>query len=126
MYPRGAPRLRVEIPYKVGLKGPRYWELLEGHTLTLTHLTYWEDPYEAFILRGGLTFSDGDGMEEKDLYEKFKNVYGQSWTRCDCDSDILWRAMGGRAGHPIVRVKVHLLRLLMEVQMIASAPCENT
>lgn len=88
----------------------RYWELIEDKTLTLTHLTYWEDPYEAFILRGGMQFQDPTDNRSKDLYEKFKNVFGQSWTRCGTESDVLWRAMG--KGGETVRVKVRVDRLV--------------
>ena len=69
----------------------RYLELIEEGFNTLTHLTLWEDPYEAFILRAGITYHNGNKSE--DIYNVFKNVYGQSWTLRKEESDVIWRAM---------------------------------
>jgi len=69
----------------------RYLELIEEGFNALTHLTLWEDPYEAFILRAGITYLNGDKRE--DIYNVFKNVYGQSWTLREEESDVIWRAM---------------------------------
>jgi len=69
----------------------RYLELIEEGFNALTHLTLWEDPYEAFILRAGITYQNGDKRE--DIYNVFKNVYGQSWTLREEESDVIWRAM---------------------------------
>lgn len=72
----------------------RYYELIEDGVNALSHLSLWEDPYEAFILRAGNTYLDGAGR--KDVYDKFKGVYGQSRTVQEGESDVLWRAMGKR------------------------------
>lgn len=80
----------------------RYYELVEKKQNTLVHLSHWEDPYEAFIFRAGITFTSERG-DTQSIYEIFKDVYGQSWTCNGEESDLLWRAMGKRG--TLVRIQ---------------------
>lgn len=72
----------------------RYYELIEDRYNALSHLSLWEDPFEAFVLRAGISYCEGE--KRLDIYERFKSVYGQSWTTRESESDVIWRAMGKR------------------------------
>lgn len=85
----------------------RYYELIEGNYNTLTHLSCWEDPYEAFVYRGGLA---SYGEDEMQIYAAFKSVYGQSWTLFGEEKEIFWRAM--RNGKDVVRIRTTIGKLI--------------
>lgn len=98
----------------------RYYELIEDRYNALSHLSLWEDPFEAFILRAGITYNDGE--KRLDVYEKFKSVYGQSWTTRKSESDVIWRAMGKRGN--TVRIETTVGKLIDSLGQ-SGARCGN-
>ena len=90
----------------------RYYEMIEDHVNVLSHITLWEDPYEAFVFRAGLTLP---GAENLDVYDKFKGVYGQSWTMHETESDVIWRAMGKRGS--TVRIRTTVEKLIASLRL---------
>ena len=76
----------------------RFLEMIESQANTLTHLSLWEDPFEAFLIRSDLEIRSqgGDTAEVSRLYDFYKCIYGQSWTLKKNESDVFWRAFGKR------------------------------
>ena len=95
------------------LSRERFLEMVEGGINVFAHLSMWEDPYEAFLLRAALLHSHEEGAADLSLYGRYKSVYGQCWTYNSKDSDLLWRANGRRGD--VVRIKSTVKKLLTSI-----------
>lgn len=95
------------------LSRERFLEMVEGGVNVFAHLSMWEDPYEAFLLRAALLHSHEEGSADLSLYGRYKSVYGQCWTYNSKDSDLLWRANGRRGD--VVRIKSTVKKLLTSI-----------
>ena len=94
----------------------RYFELIEKHVNTLSHISMWEDPFEAFLMRAGMEYAERYGAQdfENAIYDKYKFFYGQCWTVCGEESDLRWRACGARG--TVVRIKTTVRKLIDSVK----------
>ena len=101
------------------ISAERYFELIEKRENSFSHISMWEDPYEAFLLRTAADSAEqaGDEEAEKSVYDKYKFFYGQCWTICGDESDLRWRACGARG--MVVRIKTTIKKLL------ESLPCDE-
>ena len=90
-----------------------FLDMIENKRNVLMHVSYWEDPFEAFLFRGGITAANEDGDDAGELYDAFKFLYGQSWTLTENESDIVWRAMGKRG--TVVRIKTTIRKLAASI-----------
>ena len=71
-----------------------FLSMIERQENWLAHISRWEDPFEGFVFRGEALevepINDPSvNVARRDLY---RNYFGQSWTLCDKDSDLRWRA----------------------------------
>lgn len=116
---QAAPDETAGIVYPLGFDSPiyrympikRYLEMIETGVNALSHFSLWEDPYEAYLIRAAISdcARNGNAKGEKELYGKYKFVYGQSWTLNGGESDVLWRAFGNRGD--VVRVRSTIRKL---------------
>ena len=90
-----------------------FLDMIENKRNVLMHVSYWEDPFEAFLFRGGIWIAKENGKDVGELYDAFKFLYGQSWTLPDAESDIVWRAMGKRGS--VVRIKSTVRKLAASI-----------
>lgn len=106
----GCP-VSLDMPIYRYLKKERFLEMVEKGVNVFAHLSLWEDPYEAFLLRSAISYCHrtGEAREERSLYDEYKYVYGQSWTTNGEESDLLWRANGGRG--EVIRVQTTVRKL---------------
>lgn len=76
----------------------RFLEMVEDGANTLSHLSLWEDPFEAFLIRSAVREGEAYGQEGtvQSYYDLYKGIYGQSWTLKEDESDVFWRAYGKR------------------------------
>ena len=76
----------------------RFLEMIESQVNTLAHISLWEDPFEAFLVRSDIEVksSSGDDDSVRRLYDFYKYIYAQSWTMKHDESDVFWRAYGKR------------------------------
>lgn len=90
----------------------RYLQMIEYGYNALAHISYWEDPYEAFIFRGGLKsyVVRHPDMEDR-IYDAFRYVYGQSWTKDGDEKDVIWRAMSTGSRGTLVRIQTSVRKL---------------
>ena len=82
----------------------RYLDLIRTGKNRIAHITKWEDPFEAYVVRKEM---EKDSCVE--FYKMLKNVYGQCWTLYGDESDVRWRANGGRGR--VVRIESTIGRL---------------
>ena len=62
----------------------RFLELLETRMNTLVHISMWDDPFEGFIFKGLQT--------DQQVMTFYKEFFGQSWTLCQDERDLYWKA----------------------------------
>ena len=115
----------LDMPIYRYMKKERFLEMVEKGINVFAHLSLWEDPYEAFLLRSAISHCRhmGDVEGERSLYDEYKFVYGQSWTTSRDESDLLWRANGGRG--EVVRVQTTVRKLFEIFQAAGGASGEK-
>ena len=101
----------LDMPIYRYMKKVRFLEMVEKGVNVFSHLSLWEDPYEAFLLRSAISYCHraGEVREERSFYDEYKFVYGQSWTTNGEESDLLWRANGERG--EVVRIQTTIRKL---------------
>ena len=116
----------LDMPIYRYLTKERFLEMVEKGVNVFAHLSLWEDPYEAFLLRSAILYCHrvGKAGEERRLYDEYKYVYGQSWTTDGKESDLLWRANGGRG--EVVRIQTTVRKLFKIFQMAGGRSGEKT
>ena len=74
----------------------RFFEMLESKSLMLLHTTFWEDPFENFLLNARWENAQGQPVDVSSVRDSY---YGQCWTlREECDG--LWRNYRGTSSNP--------------------------
>ena len=60
----------------------------------LSHISRWEDPFEGFVFRGRSSVEEVLNNKENQysVRNQYQNYFGQSWTLCEKESDLRWRA----------------------------------
>ena len=106
----------------------RYLDMIEderGYN-ALSLVTMWDDPFEAFLLRGSSDYEETKNV----LYSALQEYYGQSWMlkdrSCESDgdndeleSDVLWRAYcTNRDG---VRIETTMEKLIKHIRNVTSS-----
>ncbi len=104
----------VDTPIFRYMPAERYYELIEEQTITLSHISNWQDPYEGFVYRGGINMAH-EPSDAARIYELFRFVYGQSWTLESKESDVLWRAMSNGNRKETVRVQTTVGALALAI-----------
>ena len=104
----------VDTPIFRYMPAERYYELIEEQTITLSHISNWQDPYEGFVYRGGIQMAH-EPSDAARIYELFRFVYGQSWTLERKESDVLWRAMSNGNRKETVRVQTTVGALALAI-----------
>lgn len=76
----------------------RFLEIVETGRNTLTHVSKWEDPNEAYLIRAIIAANSygNNNQDYKEWYNRYRAFYGQSWMFNGGESDVLWRAYGKR------------------------------
>ena len=94
------------------LRKEYFLEMIEKKVNVLAHVSRWEDPYEAYELRTFIHDADqrGDVNSVNRLFDKMKDLFGQSWTMNGKESDVLWRAYGKRGDMVRIQTTVGKLR----------------
>ncbi len=106
-------KLQLNTPIYRYLSMDHFLDMIENKRNVLMHVSYWEDPFEAFLFRGGISSAMEKGENVGNLYDAFKFLYGQSWTFNDTESDVVWRAMGERG--TVVRIQSTVRKLAASV-----------
>lgn len=106
-------RLQLDTPIYRYLSMEHFLDMIENKRNVLMHVSYWDDPFEAFLFRGGIASAMEEGENAGNLYDAFKFLYGQSWTFNDKESDVVWRAMGKRG--TVVRIQSTVRKLAASV-----------
>ena len=106
-------RLQLDTPIYRYLSMEHFLDMIENKRNVLMHVSYWDDPFEAFLFRGGIASALEEGENAGNLYDAFKFLYGQSWTFSDKESDVVWRAMGERG--TVVRIQSTVRKLAASV-----------
>ena len=97
----------------------RFLEIVENKQNTLAHISKWEDPNEAYPIKAMIEANDIGDERVKELYDRYRTFYGQSWTFNSEESDVLWRAYGKRGD--TVRLETSLKMLEGTVRGIVEA-----
>lgn len=76
----------------------RFLSIIENEENTLVHISKWEDPNEAYLIKARIAECDITGHDEdmRKWYDRYRTFYGQSWMFNGAESDVLWRAHGMR------------------------------
>lgn len=103
--------VQYETPIYRYLSIERFLEMVELGINTMPHVSMWEDPNEAYLIRSRIVENSvqGDGREVRKWYEQYRTFYGQSWMVRSDESDVLWRAYGNRG--QMVRIESTVGRL---------------
>jgi hypothetical protein len=89
----------------------RFLEIVENEQNTLSHISKWEDPNEAYLIRSRIVANAqrGDDESVRKWYDQYRSYYGQSWMLKADESDVLWRAYGDRGN--VVRIQTTIKSL---------------
>ena len=89
----------------------RFLEIVENEQNTLSHISKWEDPNEAYLIRSRIVANAqrGDDESVRKWYDQYRSYYGQSWMLKADESDVLWRAYGNRGN--VVRIQTTIKSL---------------
>ena len=98
----------------------RFLDIVETGKNTLAHISKWEDPNEAYLIRSKIAESsiDGDDDRVRNWYELYRTFYGQSWMFNGTESDVLWRAYGMRGD--TVRIETTIRDLKEDLSRVVS------
>lgn len=69
-----------------------FLDLVETKELVMSHISKWEDPFEAYLLRSNIDYGKDADARNDFYYELLSDVYGQSWTTHGDESDVRWRS----------------------------------
>jgi len=70
------------------LSKDRFVEMICSHQNAMAHISLWEDPLEGFVFKAPAT----SNFLAATRIGEYKDIFGQSWTLCDRESDLRWRA----------------------------------
>ncbi|HCI6059315.1 Protein of uncharacterised function (DUF2971) [Klebsiella pneumoniae] len=99
----------LDIPIYRIFSFKRFEELITQKQLVLVKPSMWDDPYENFILKTEVDYSNGEIASLEDLNRTW---YGQCWTE-NIDTDAMWRIYSHRKDG--VRVKTTARKLFSAV-----------
>ena len=91
-----------ETCYRVFQK-EHFIKMLSENKNTLVHVSKWEDPYEAFLLKTKLINAD---KQELDLNNLYKDIYGQCWSLNQHETDATWRIYSPEKNGVLVKTTI--------------------
>lgn len=94
--------LGSETCYRV-FKKEHFIKMLRENKNTLVHVSKWEDPYEAFLLRNDLINANDEKLSLKKLY---KDIYGQCWSLNQNETDATWRIYSPEKNGVLVKTTI--------------------
>ena len=105
----------------------RFLEMIESEQNVLAHISKWEDPNEAYLIRAKIaaSASNDNSGEVRNWYKRYRSFYGQSWMLNGEESDILWRAYGKRGETVRIKTSVKSLHDLLET-LVTRVKKENS
>lgn len=106
--------LTLDTPVYRYLPVDRFLEMIEKGINVLSHITHWDDPFEAFVFRAGISSQVPNQEQKIVLYEYYKNVYGQSWMHYGEEQDVIWRAYCPNKDGVRIKTTVHKLCRMVE------------
>lgn len=94
--------LDSETCYRV-FKKEHFIKMLRENKNTLVHVSKWDDPYEAFLLRNELINASNEKLSLKELY---KDIYGQCWSLNQNETDATWRIYSPEKNGVLVKTTI--------------------